>query len=55
MTDYEEKFYQLGTPINRCVATKEHLDPEPAFHPIVGPDPDRDPRRPTENTPSGSD
>ena len=23
MTDYEEKFHQLGTPINRCVATKE--------------------------------
>lgn len=22
MTDYEEKFYNLGTPINRCVATK---------------------------------
>lgn len=23
MTDYEEKFHHLGTPINRCVATKE--------------------------------
>ena len=28
MTDYEEKFHQLGTPINRCVATKEER-PEP--------------------------
>jgi len=25
MTDYEEKFYQLGTPINRCVGTMEAL------------------------------
>lgn len=25
MTDYEEKFYQLGTPINRCVGTMEEL------------------------------
>ena len=25
MTDYEEKFYQLGTPINRCVCTMEKL------------------------------
>ena len=38
MTDYEEKFHLLGTPINRCVGTKEHLDTEPAFHPIPGPD-----------------
>lgn len=37
MTDYEEKFYRLGTPINRCVATKEALDPEPEFRPIAGP------------------
>jgi len=37
MTDYEEKFYNLGTPINRCVGTKEHMDPEPEFHPIAGP------------------
>ena len=44
MTDYEEKFHQLGTPINRCVATKEPMDPEPEFRPIVGPDPSRDPR-----------
>jgi len=28
MTDYEEKFYQMGTPINRCVATMTALDPE---------------------------
>ncbi|WP_251446869.1 tRNA (guanosine(46)-N7)-methyltransferase TrmB [Vermiculatibacterium agrestimuris] len=25
MTDYEEKFYQLGTPINRCVGTMREL------------------------------
>lgn len=25
MTDYEEKFYQLGTPINRCIGTMEAL------------------------------
>lgn len=37
MTDYEEKFYQLGTPINRCVGTKLPLDPEPEFKPIAGP------------------
>ena len=23
MTDYEEKFHALGTPINRCVGTME--------------------------------
>ena len=23
MTDYEAKFYEMGTPINRCVATME--------------------------------
>lgn len=38
MTDYEEKFHNMGTPINRCVGTKEIMDPEPEFHPIVGPD-----------------
>lgn len=37
MTDYEEKFYHLGTPINRCVGTKEPMDPEPEFKPIAGP------------------
>ena len=26
MTDYEEKFHDLGTPINRCVAAKLHQD-----------------------------
>ena len=36
MTDYEEKFHQLGTPINRCVGTKLAVDPEPEFHPIPG-------------------
>ena len=29
MTDYEEKFHALGTPINRCVATKEQLPERP--------------------------
>ena len=38
MTDYEEKFHLLGTHINRCVGTKKKMDPEPEFHPIVGPD-----------------
>ena len=27
MTDYEEKFHNLGTPINRCVATVGELPP----------------------------
>lgn len=38
MTDYEEKFHNAGTPINRCVGTKEHMEPEPEFHSIAGPD-----------------
>lgn len=29
MTDYEEKFHDLGTPINRCVGTKVELPPQP--------------------------
>ncbi len=37
MTDYEEKFHQMGVPINRCVGTKELMDPEPEFKPIAGP------------------
>lgn len=37
MTDYEEKFHLMGTPINRCVGTKLALDPEPEFRPIAGP------------------
>ena len=37
MTDYEEKFQDLGTPINRCVGTKLHLEQEPKFRPIAGP------------------
>ena len=41
MTDYEEKFYQMGTPINRCVGTKEAMNPEPEYKPIVGPDQSR--------------
>ena len=28
MTDYEEKFHNLGIPINRCVGTKGELPPE---------------------------
>lgn len=28
MTDYEEKFYSLGVPINRCVGTMAALSPE---------------------------
>ena len=31
MTDYEEKFYQLGTPINRCVGTKVELPDVPVL------------------------
>lgn len=31
MTDYEEKFYNMGTPINRCVGTKRAMEPEPVF------------------------
>ena len=41
MTDYEEKLYQMGTPINRCVGTKEAMNPEPEYKPIVGPDQSR--------------
>lgn len=29
MTDYEEKFHNMGTPINRCVGTKEALPDVP--------------------------
>ena len=36
MTDYEEKFHNLGTPINRCVGTKQPMEIEPEFHPIAG-------------------
>ena len=37
MTDYEEKFHQMGTPINRCVGTKLAMEQEPEFRPIGGP------------------
>ena len=37
MTDYEEKFHQIGAPINRCVGTKLQLSPEPVFKHIAGP------------------
>ena len=52
MTDYEEKFHSMGTPINRCVATKLALDPEPEFKPIPGPDSSRRITRTAENQPS---
>lgn len=45
MTDYEEKFHLQGVPINRCVGTKEPMDPEPEFHPIAGPASQSDHRR----------
>ena len=41
MTDYEEKFHNMGTPINRCVGTKLVMDPEPEFIPIGRPGPGR--------------
>ena len=37
MTDYEEKFHRMGTPITRCVGTKRAMEPEPEFRPIAGP------------------
>ena len=36
MTDYEEKFHNMGTPINRCVGRKEHRDIEVDFIPTMG-------------------
>ena len=36
MTDYEEKFHNMGTPINRCVGTKLHLEEDPKYHHIPG-------------------
>lgn len=53
MTDYEEKFYSCGMPINRCVGIKEHLVCEPEFHPIAGPlldYPQREKQKNQENT-----
>lgn len=41
MTDYEEKFHIMGTPINRCVGTKEHMEGEPQFRPVFGSRADR--------------
>jgi len=29
----------MGTPINRCVGTKQVMDPEPEFRPIGRPSP----------------
>ncbi len=37
MTDYEEKFHNMGTSINRCVGRKEIMDPEPECPLISGP------------------
>lgn len=34
MTDYEEKFHNMGTTINRCVGTKLALEVEPEIIPI---------------------
>lgn len=36
MTDYEEKFHNMGTPINRCVGTKLYLKVEPEIPFIPG-------------------
>lgn len=36
MTDYEEKFHNLGTKINRCVGIKEYRETTPEFIPIMG-------------------
>jgi tRNA (guanine-N7-)-methyltransferase len=33
----------MGTPINRCVGTKEVLEQEPEYRPITGPDRNRRP------------
>ncbi len=50
MTDYEEKFYNMGIPINRCVGTKIAMNPEPEFHPIPGPDKTRKAEKPQDIT-----
>ncbi len=44
MTDYEAKFYELGTPIHRCVGTMvPWTEPEPAEEPTEDPQaPDQD-------------
>ena len=42
MTDYEAKFYELGTPIHRCVATMEEWE-EPAGDPAAADDTCTDP------------
>ena len=53
MTDYEEKFHEMGVPINRCVGTKVVMDPEPDFRPIPGPDSARKAAREQRKEPSG--
>ena len=43
MTDYEEKFHNMGTPINRCVGTKLfRADPPPAEAPEEVSEPSRE-------------
>ena len=37
MTDYEEKFHNLGTKINRCVGVKGELPPEPPAEEVEAP------------------
>lgn len=37
MTDYEEKFHLLGTPIHRCVGEKLAMAEEPVFSPVAIP------------------
>lgn len=36
MTDYEEKFHNMGTPINRCVGTKGELPDVPLLEGLAG-------------------
>ena len=43
MTDYEEKFHNMGTKINRCVAVKGDLPPQPVLEANT---PEREGRRP---------
>ena len=49
MTDYEEKFHNMGTPINRCVGTKQPMDPEPVYIPLQTGQPAAEEELPQEN------
>lgn len=53
MTDYEEKFHALGTPINRCVGVRQELPQEPEFH-VPRPEP-RLPRAPKDSQDQSQD